>query len=345
MLAWQEAVYAQTDSNRFDFLVYADSYVNVTPEGKNIKTLGPNIYSYHRVNELALNLALVDMHWKADRRTQLHVGFMTGTYAQQNLASEPELFRFLYEANVIYTLAPQKQIDLQVGIFPSHIGMESAIGNQNYALSRSLQADNSPYYESGLKISKRFKQEHGELSVLVLNGWQRMTRESGQNVPALGHQFLYHFNQKLTLNSSSFIGHIAADSMGKMRYFHNFWMQYALNKQWLCAAGFDLGNQRKGVQQYGGFWWSTLQVLTRFTLNDCWAICARFERANDFHQHLFTFKEKEAHHVNGYSMNLDCKVNSNLHWRSELRCLKEENGRQKFIGTMSLICQIQKQSL
>jgi hypothetical protein len=35
---------------------------------------------------------------------------------------------------------------------PSHIGFESAIGKDCATLTRSILADNSPYYEAGVKI-------------------------------------------------------------------------------------------------------------------------------------------------------------------------------------------------
>ena len=333
---------AQNDSTRFDLAAFADMYVSGMPRAKGAHTAMPYVYSYNRVNELALNMVLLQGTWHADQRTVLNIGLMTGTYASANLANEPALFRFLYEANIVYALSIPKRLSLQAGVFPSHIGMESAIGIQNQTLTRSLQADNSPYYESGVKLTHALRADKGELSVLLLNGWQQIARFDGQTRPAVGHQFLCKPHARWTFNSSSFLGMMGSDSLGKARYFHDAWLQYKANTHWSFSGGFDLGNQRRGGPQFGGNWWSTLQLLAQYKMNNNWSCSARWERANDVHQTVFTFTEKEARRVQGYSVNVDYSMSKWLMWRTEVRCLKEQLTRPYWFATTSLLCYFKK---
>jgi hypothetical protein len=80
---------------------------------------------------------------------------------------------------------------------PSHIGFESAISKDCFTLTRSILADNSPYFESGAKIS--YSSDNGKwfVSGLVLNGWQRIQRVNGNSTVAFGHQLTYRPTEKL----------------------------------------------------------------------------------------------------------------------------------------------------
>ena len=333
---------AQNDSAQFELTAFADIYTSLMPRAKGAHTSLPYVYSYNRVNELALNMVLLQGAWQVDNHTALNIGLMSGTYATANLSNEPALFRFLYEANIVYALSVPKRLSLQAGVFPSHIGMESAIGIQNQCMTRSLQADNSPYYESGIKLSHTLKNNKGYFSFLLLNGWQQMWRTDGQTRPAIGHQFYYTPNTTWTFNSSSFLGAMGSDTLGKARYFHDAWVQYAASSHWLFSGGFDLGNQRRGAPQYGGNWWSTMQVIAKYKVNNVWALCARWERANDVHQTLFSFAEKKARRVQGGSVNVDYSISKFLQWRTEIRCLKEELTRPYWFASTSLLCHFKK---
>ncbi|OQW43057.1 MAG: hypothetical protein A4S08_10190 [Proteobacteria bacterium SG_bin4] len=71
-----------------------------------------------------------------------------------NYAAEPGILGNLYEGNVGLKLSGSNNLWLDIGVFPSHIGFESAVGKDNWTLTRSLVAENTPYFESGAKISK-----------------------------------------------------------------------------------------------------------------------------------------------------------------------------------------------
>nr|WP_290930803.1 outer membrane beta-barrel protein [Haliscomenobacter sp.] len=62
---------------------------------------------------------------------------------------------------------------------PSHIGFESAIGKDCWNLSRSILAENSPYYETGVRLSLNSANGKWYAAAMLLNGWQRMARATG----------------------------------------------------------------------------------------------------------------------------------------------------------------------
>lgn len=99
----------------------------------------PFLYNHNRHNEFTINLALLTVSYK-DSTKRANIGLMAGTYPQYNLAAEPELLRHIYEANVGVKLSKKRDVWLDVGILPSHIGFESAISKDCWTLTRSILA-------------------------------------------------------------------------------------------------------------------------------------------------------------------------------------------------------------
>lgn len=107
-------------------------------------------FNNSRKNDFNLNLGLIKLNAEHERY-RANIGLMTGTYARYNLAHEPLEFRNIWEANAGIRLA--KNLWLDAGIFSSHLGFESAISTENLTLTRSLVAENSPYYLSGVNLT------------------------------------------------------------------------------------------------------------------------------------------------------------------------------------------------
>ena len=93
-----------------------------------------------------------------------------------NLQAEDAVTGQVFEASVGFKLSKHKEWWLDMGILPSHIGFESAIGADQLTLTRSMMADNSPYYESGFRLSYNSSNQKWFLALLCVNGWQRSIR-------------------------------------------------------------------------------------------------------------------------------------------------------------------------
>lgn len=203
----------------------------------------PFLYQYDRHSEVDLNLGLVHATYERDN-VRAAFGLMTGTYAQANLIAEPELLRNVNEARVGLRLCKSGSLWLDAGVFTSHIGMESAIGIDNFTLTRTVMAENSPYYLSGAKLTWTVSPKL-ELAALFMNGWQRIRRVQ-DDTPCLGTQLLWTMRDGMQFNWSTFAGSDVPDSVGYYRLFNNLWWSWD-GATWGVQLGVDAGMQENGI--------------------------------------------------------------------------------------------------
>ena len=119
------------------------------PEGKMRL---PFLCNHNRHNQLTLNLGLIKIAMtKGQFRS--NVALHAGAYSVDNYADEPGILKHIYEANAGVLLSKKGNVWLDAGVFPSHIGFESAISTDNLTLTRSILAENTPYFLTGGKVS------------------------------------------------------------------------------------------------------------------------------------------------------------------------------------------------
>lgn len=281
------------------------------------------IYSFNRHNEVNLNLGFVQLAYD-DNRIRGKFAVMAGTYSNANLASEPGVLKNVFEANVGVKISKTKNLWIDAGIFASHIGFESAIGANCWNMTRSILADNTPYYSAGAKVG--YTSDNGKwfLSGLILNGWQRIQRIPGNQTPAFGHQITWTPTEKITLNSSSFIGSDTPDSTRQMRYFHNFYGQFQLSKKIGLIAGFDIGAQQiaKGSSEYDI--WYTPVLIARYTPSEKLAFATRVEYYSDRGEVMVSTGTPNGFQTFGYSINMDIQIAENVLWRVETRTFNSQ---------------------
>jgi hypothetical protein len=207
------------------------------------------IYSHNKHNEFNVNLALIKINYTAPR-LRANIALMAGTYSNANLAAEPGVLKNIYEANAGINLSKKKQLWLDAGIYGSHIGFESAMGKDCWSMTRSMLSDNSPYYQSGVKLT--YSSDNGKFlaAAHIINGWQRIQRVAGNSLPSFGWQIQGKPTDKILINSSSFIGTDKPDSARQMRYFHNFYAIFQCNLQRLLLqlALMQAQNKKQKVQ-------------------------------------------------------------------------------------------------
>lgn len=276
------------------------------------------VYSHNRHNEVNLNLGFIKAAYTTDK-VRANLALMAGTYANSNLAAEPGVLKNIFEANVGVKISKKKNLWVDAGIFASHIGFESAIGKDCWNLTRSILADNSPYYESGVKISYTSDNEKWFLSGLILNGWQRIQRVNGNNMPAFGHQLTFKPNSRVTLNSSSFVGSDTPDSTRQMRYFHNFYGQFQLTKKFGMILGFDIGVQQKSKGSSDYNTWYSPVLIVKYAPSEKISIAARGEYYSDASGVIIATGTQNGFQTWGYSLNFDYQIMNNIVWRIEGR--------------------------
>jgi len=281
------------------------------------------LYSFNRHNEVNLNLGYLQAEYN-DEKIRAKLALMSGTYANSNLAAENGVLKNIFEANAGVKILKSKNLWLDAGIFASHIGFESAIGASCWNMTRSMLAENSPYYLAGVKISYTSNKEKWFLSGLILNGWQRIQRVQGNQTPAFGHQITWKPNEKIIFNSSSFVGSDTPDSTRQMRYFHNFYGQIQINQKVGLIAGFDIGAQQtsKGSSNYN-LWYSPV-IIARYTPTEKLAFAARVEYYSDEDEVIISSGTTNGFQTFGYSLNMDIRLMKNILWRLEARTFNSQ---------------------
>ncbi len=284
------------------------------------------LYSFDRHNEVNLNLGLFQADYNTDR-VRGELALMAGTYPNANLAAEPGVLKNIFAASAGVKVSKTKDLWVDAGIFASHIGFESAIGAVCWNMTRSLAAENSPYYLSGAKISYTSDNEQWFISGLLLNGWQRIQRVDGNQTPAFGHQITWTPNERVTLNSSSFIGNDMPDDNRQMRYFHNIYGQFQLTPKLGLITGFDIGAQQTDRADSDYDTWYSPVVIARYAPTEKLAVAGRAEYYSDKNGVLVSTETPNGFQTFGYSLNLDVLVSPTALFRIEARTFasREDN--------------------
>lgn len=280
------------------------------------------LYNHKRHNELNANLLLLKANY-LDKNYRVNLGLMAGNYAQYNLSSEPNWAQFIYEANVGVKLSQKQNIWLQAGIMPSHIGFETAISADCWTLTRSLLAENSPYYETGIQLSYTSKNEKLNTAVLFLTGWQKISKPNYIQKPSLGTQIKYKLSDKLLLNYSTFLGTDNPDSIKAFRHFHNVYLQYEPTNQFGIIAGFDIGIDKFNPTAYAT-WYSPVLIIKQ-SVTEKTKMAFRGEYYSDPKQIIIATGTTNGFQTFGFSLNLDYDLNDNIQFRVEGKTLHSKD--------------------
>ena len=177
-------------------------------------------------------------------------------------------------------------------------------------------ADNTPYYEAGVKITWN-PNEQWTLAAMYLNGWQRIQRVNGNQTPAFGTQVTFKPNDKVALNYSTFIGNDKPDSTRQMRYFNDLYGTFSIGDKCTLVAGIDYGlEQAAKGSSHMNTWYSPI-LIARYALTDKVALAGRLEHYNDKHGVIISTGTANGFQTTGYSLNLDVKPMDNVLFRIE----------------------------
>ncbi len=280
------------------------------------------LYNHNRHNEFNLNLGLVKLGLEHSKY-RANIALQTGTYANDNYAAEPGVLQNIFEANIGISLNQKNNLWLDAGIMPSHIGFESAISIDNWTLTRSLLAENSPYFLTGAKLTFN-PTEKLELAGLIVNGWQRIQRLEGNSLLSFGTQVNFSPTQKTTLNWSTFIGTDDPDETRRLRYFNNFYGQFQLTEKFGLITGFDIGAQQsfKGSSEFD-IWLSPV-IIGQLSIDQSLKVGIRAEYYQDKTGIIIPTGTVNGFHTSSLSLNLDYSPTPAIFCRIEGRWMKSE---------------------
>ena len=277
--------------------------------------------------EFNINLAYVEAKLAAPNfRGRLALQF--GTSVQENYASEPHIgevsgpsvAEFIQEATAGYKLGPTLWID--GGIFAAHLGYEGWISRDNLTYTRSMMADNSPYYEAGVKLSWT-PSPAVATQFLVINGWQDISNYN--TPPALGARIDYTVSPVLTVSYDNFVGIISPDTViPQVRFFNDWIVQYNPTGRWQLAATFDLGLQSRTASANGTATWVAGALIAKYHPTAKVGIVGRIERYADPSRAIVETNLPATFEASGASIGVDVSPVSRLLWRTEARGLRAD---------------------
>lgn len=318
-------IYAQADSS---WNMHPDLYISTfldvyyvfdfnQPAGSSRQSF---FYNHNRHNEFNLNEGILKAEL-VHPRYRMNLGFHAGTYVNDNYAAEPGFLKNVYEANAGLSIDKKSRLWLDFGILPSYIGFESAISIDNPTLTRSIAAENSPYFVSGAKVTY-IPSKKWEFSAFVLNGWQRIQRISGNSLPSFGTQIRLSPKPGYLINWSTFAGTDDPDSTRRIRYFSNIYSQLQTGSHFVLTVGLDYGIQQNSKHSSSYNIWYSPALIAQWFIKSKWKTAIRGEYYQDDSGTIISAFVPEAFRVAGISWNLDYSPVPDISCRIETRLLK-----------------------
>lgn len=271
-----------------------------------------------RHNEFNINLACVEAMLTGDR-IRGRLALQVGTSVQSNYAAEPAngaisgpaLARHIQEAYAGYQVTPSLWID--GGVFYSHMGMESWASKDNPIYTRSLTAEYSPYYSSGVRaiwtVSPKLTAH-----LHVVNGWQNISETNSDK----GAGIRLDFNPSSTV-SVSYYNFFNGEVGGRRRMFNGAGVKLTPDSKTTIVGQFDIGSLEAPATGGDDSNWSGFTLIGRRALRHKVAVVGRVERFDDKDQVNIATGLSEPFSGSGISFGIDVTPHPKFLWRTEFR--------------------------
>lgn len=317
LLIWlllTKVLFAQEKSDlKVSFSGFVETYYSYDFNENLDATKLPFMYNYNRHNEFNLNIGLLRAKVEYEN-TYAILSLHSGTYVDDNYSNEK--MKYINEAYVGLILDKDKRHSIEVGILPSYIGFETANSASNLTLTRSILAENSPYFMTGIKYNYK-PSDKWNFAALVTNGWQRINKPQNDVLPSFGTQVVYKSSSKSTLNWSTFIGKEFNGINYTMRYFSNLYWDKKWNDKWRTILGFDYGLQDVNLTNDKSSSWLSPVFIAQYSINQKWQTAFRTEYYQD--EKNIIIATVDEFKTLGLSLNFDYLPNSKVKFRTEAR--------------------------
>ena len=276
-----------------------------------------------RHDEFNVNLAYVEA--KVDGSSvRGRLAFQTGTSVQSNYAGEPTkgqvsgpvLARLLQEAVAGVKHAPNLWVAGDIDV--THLGREGWVSRDDPVYTRSLVADYSPYYQSGVKLT--WTPTPRLIAQLdVVNGWQNVSENN------TGKGAGVRLDYALTPGATASYYNFFSDETGnRLRTFNGVGARATVGPATLLGE-VDVGTQARSSASGGTATWYGYTALARVALWRSVALSGRVERYDDRDQVIVATGSAAPGVANGpfrahgASVGLDVTPQRRVLWRTELR--------------------------
>ena len=315
------AVLGAQDSVRVTFDGFVDAYVAY--DANRPRTLDRQYTTQPaRHAEFNVNLAHLGATVQSSR-VRARLALQAGTSVQSNYAGEPtlgdvsgpELARLLQEAYVGYRVGESLWID--AGVFFSHMGTESWVSADNIAYTRSLVADYSPYYSTGVRAQWAVSPTLSA-RVDVTNGWQNISETNTDK--SVGARLDWTPREGRTLSAWSYAGNEAGS---RLRLFNGVGLVASVGERTELLAQLDYGVQDAPDGAAGNGdrdAWVGGTLIARYALAPTVRVVGRVEAYRDREELVITTPAGvPGLDLVGGSVGLDVSPQAGVLWRTELR--------------------------
>ncbi len=307
---------------------FVDVYANSSGAAKTL----PYMVSSAQNNTFAVNLAMLDIRYQtAGIRARLVPAF--GTYMNTNLANEPGTLKNLLEASVGVRISKKYNVWLDAGILGSPYTNENPVSKDQLMYTRSLSAENAPYYLSGMKLGLPLRKNLRFYTYLI-NGWQQIQDNNEQL--ALGTQLEWQVGKNHIINWNTYIGNEKSKVQPQFdtRFFTDLYWIGKFGKKWDASACVYAGSQRysnyrrfdslmppidHGTFHYKTWWNATVQLKYSFTANT--SLSGRVEWFDDGSNIFQTplYQPEKGYRTGSYGFCLNRRMENNAMLRLEYR--------------------------
>ena len=239
--------------------LYVDTYFAWQFEQPIDHTIFPTTTA-PRQNEISLNLAHlgIDLTGLDGPIGRLYVqyGSIVETIAGQDTTTTRGFFltnrllQYVQQAAAGWHFHWMHGVNAEVGIFPSYVGLESYLPEENWSYTHAFISDATPYYFFGFRgqlfFTARFK-----LELWLVNGWQTF----GQWHEARAGGYLWNWRPRewLSLVNSLYLGSEAQGDPGSLRVYsdNNVQVRYYKSDRGLLRSAAisvvgDVGYEHRG---------------------------------------------------------------------------------------------------
>jgi hypothetical protein len=242
-----------------------------------------------RHDELSLNLA----HLGVDvtgldgpiGRLYIQYGSTVETIAGQDTTTTRgfyltnRLLQYVQQAAVGWHFHWLHGANAEVGIFPSYVGLESYLPEENWCYTHAFVSDATPYYFFGFR-GQLFPTARLKLELWVVNGWQ--TFGEWHEGRAGGYLWNWRPREWLSLVNSLYLGREAQGDPSSLRVYsdNNLQLRYyqssvGIPRSLAFSLVGDVGYEHRGNAPSGGMGGATLSH--RFAWTERWKSTLRLE--------------------------------------------------------------------
>ncbi len=319
------------------FSIYADAYYAYQFQHPIDHTIFPTTTA-PRHNEISLNLAALGVDVTGLDGPIGRVYLQYGANTQTDTAQDKTLTRGYFLTSPAFTPIQQAAagwhfhalhgINVEVGIFPSYVGMESYLPQENWNYTHPFISDFTPYYFAGSR-TQIFPTEHVKVELWLVNGWQ--TLGQWHESRAGGYVVQWRPGSHFLLGHDSYIGQddpnddssvrLYTDNYAQIQYFKR---DHALLRSLAIAAVADVGYETHRGLPDGVM--TGYSLTHRAELGSMWALTFRGDIYYDKTQSVilqlpidspYSLPDKGAFLGGGFTSTLDFLPSPWIVWRLE----------------------------